>query len=146
MGYPNRQSEIDMLSEHAAADPLDLLVPVSDSAEVRAMIEIVRAVHVATSIKAYAVDLATATRNSSAVRLGASPRASLQLVRAAKAWAAMEGRDYVIPDDVQGLVAHAFGHRMLLTAEAHMSGRGPGDVLASIVGAVAIPAQVSPEP
>jgi MoxR-like ATPase len=144
MGYPNRQSEIDMLSDHAAGDPLDQLTPVSDSAEVRALIDTVRRVHVATSMKAYAVDLATATRQSSAVRLGASPRASLQLVRAAKAWAAMEGRDYVIPDDLQGLVPHAFGHRMLLTAEAHMSGRGAGDVLASIVNTVAIPAS-SPE-
>ena len=76
---------------------------------------------------------------------GASPRASLQLVRAAKAWAAMQGRDYVIPDDLQALVGHAFGHRLLLTAEAHMSGRGAGDVLASIVGSIAIPATVSPE-
>ena len=75
------------------------------------------------------------------MRLGASPRASLQLVRAAKAWAAMEGRDYVIPDDLQTLVPHAFGHRLLLTAEAHMSGRGPADVLASIVSSVADPAR-----
>jgi MoxR-like ATPase len=139
MGYPNRQSEIDMLSEHAAADPLDVLVPVSDAIEVRGLIATVRSVFVAASMKAYAVDLATATRQSSAVRLGASPRASLQLVRAAKAWAAMEGRDYVIPDDLQSLVPHAFGHRLLLTAEAHMSGRGPSDVLASIVATVPIP-------
>jgi MoxR-like ATPase len=139
MGYPNRQSEIDMLSEHAATDPLDVLTPVSDSIEVRALINIVRAVHIAPSMKAYAVDLATATRQSPAIRLGASPRASLQLVRASKAWAAMEGRDYVIPDDMQGLVPHAFGHRMLLTAEAHMSGRGTAEILASIVSSVPIP-------
>jgi MoxR-like ATPase len=145
MGYPNRQAEIDMLSEHAATDPLQALVPVSDSAEVQSLIETVRAVHVATSMKAYAVDLATATRESSAVRLGASPRASLQLVRAAKAWAAMEGRDYVIPDDLQGLVGHAFAHRLLLTAEAHMNGRSAADVLASIVNTVAIPAATGPE-
>jgi MoxR-like ATPase len=145
MGYPNRQSEIDMLSDHAAGDPLDLITPVSDAAEVRALIETVRRIHVADSMKAYAVDLATATRQSSAVRLGASPRASLQLIRAAKAWAAIEGRDYVIPDDLQGLVPHAFGHRMLLTAEAHMSGRGAADVLASIVSTVPIPATASPD-
>jgi MoxR-like ATPase len=143
MGYPNRQSEIDMLSEHAATDPLDVLAPVSDAAEVRALIDTVRSVHIAASMKAYAVDLATATRESSAVRLGASPRASLQLVRAAKAWAAMAGRDYVIPDDLQFLVPHAFGHRLLLTAEAHMNGRGPSEVLASIVNSVPIPAPTS---
>jgi MoxR-like ATPase len=139
MGYPNRQSEIDMLSEHAAADPLDVLAPVADSAEVRHLIDTVRRVHVADSMKAYAVDLATATRQSPAIRLGASPRASLQLVRSAKAWAAMQGRNYVIPDDLQGLVQPAFGHRMLLTAEAHMSGRGAGDVLDAILSSVAIP-------
>jgi MoxR-like ATPase len=91
-------------------------------------------------MKAYAVDLATATRQSAAVRLGASPRASLQLVRAAKAWAAMEGRAYVIPDDMQGLVLPVFGHRLLLTAEAHMTGRDASDVLAAIVSGVPIPA------
>jgi MoxR-like ATPase len=143
MGYPNRQSEIDMLSEHAATDPLDVLVPVADAAEVRALIDTVRSVHIAASMKAYAVDLATATRDSSAVRLGASPRASLQLVRLSKAWAAMAGRDYVIPDDLQFLVSHAFGHRLLLTAEAHMNGRGPSDVLAAIVNSVPIPAPVT---
>jgi len=139
MGYPNRQSEIDMLSEHAATDPLDQLQAVADAAEVRALIDSVRSVYVATAMKAYAVDLATATRQSPAVRLGASPRATLQLLRTAKAWAAMEGRTYVIPDDLQGLVPSVFGHRLLLTAEAHMSGRGAGEVLAAIVRSVAIP-------
>jgi MoxR-like ATPase len=146
MGYPNRQSEIDMLSEHAATDPLDVLRPVSDSAEVRALIDSVRSVYVAVSMKAYAVDLATATRTSPAVRLGASPRASLQLVRIAKAWAAMEGRDYVIPDDLQRLLPHAFGHRMMLTAEAHMAGRGSADVLAGVLASVPIPSDGADRP
>jgi MoxR-like ATPase len=139
MGYPNRQSEIDMLSEHAATDPLEELGPVSNAAEIRALVGAVRRVHVATAIKAYAVDLATATRESPVVRLGASPRATLQLLRAAKAWAAMEGRDYVIPDDVQGLLGPVFGHRLLLTSEAHLNGRDARDILASIVHALPIP-------
>jgi MoxR-like ATPase len=139
MGYPNRQSEIDMLSEHAATDPLEDLGPVSNAAEMKMLINAVRGVHVAGSIKAYAVDLATATRESPIVRLGASPRATLQLLRAAKAWAAMEGRDYVIPDDVQGLLAHVFGHRLLLTSEAHLNGRDARDILAAIMHNVPIP-------
>jgi MoxR-like ATPase len=110
------------------------------------LINSVRSVYVAVSMKAYAVDLATATRTSPAVRLGASPRASLQLVRVAKAWAAMEGRDYVIPDDLQRLLPHAFGHRMMLTAEAHMAGRGSADVLAGVLASVAIPSDGADRP
>ena len=120
MGYPDRRAEIQMLDEHAAIDPLDSLRPVSDASEVRALIGGVRAVHVADAIKAYAVDLAAATRAGTDIRLGASPRATLQLLRAAKAWAALEGRDYVLPDDVQFMLIPVLAHRMLLTADAHV--------------------------
>jgi len=99
----------------------------------------VRAVHVAESIKAYAVDLAEATRQSPDLRLGASPRATLQLLRAAKAWAALGGREYVIPDDIQGLTSPVLAHRLLLTAETQISGRTAEDALAKIVGSVPIP-------
>ena len=102
MGYPDRDAEIMMLNEHAVASTRSTtLRPVSDATEVRALIAAVRTVHVAEAIKAYAVDLAEATRRSSEVRLGASPRATLQLLRTAKAWAALDGRDYVLPDDLQ---------------------------------------------
>ena len=88
-----------------------------------------RAVHVAEAIKAYAVDLAEATRSAPDVRLGASPRATLQLLRAAKAWAALDGRDYVLPDDLQFMLLPVLAHRMLLTADAHISGRTAEDLL-----------------
>jgi MoxR-like ATPase len=140
MGYPDRNAEILMLSEHASLDPLDTLQPVSDATEVRSLIGAVRSVFVSESIKAYAVDLADATRRATDVRLGASPRAGLQLVRAAKAWAALSGRDYVIPDDLQYLLSPVFGHRLLLTAEAHVGGRTVADVLARIMRSTAIPA------
>jgi MoxR-like ATPase len=96
-------------------------------------------VHVADGIKAYAVDLAEATRRASDVRLGASPRATLQLLRAAKAWAALDGRDYVIPDDLQSLTGPVLAHRLLLTADASIGGRTADDVLAKVVASVAIP-------
>jgi MoxR-like ATPase len=140
MGYPDRSAEIIMLGEHAAADPLDSLTPVSSGSEVRALIDSVRAVHVAETIKAYAVDLAEATRRSTDLRLGASPRATLQLLRAAKAWAALDARDYVLPDDVQALFVPVLAHRVLLTAETHISGRTADDALGKIIGAVPIPA------
>ena len=140
MGYPDRAAEIAMLAEHAALDPLDALGPVSDATEVRALIGAVRSVYVSDAVKAYAVDLAEATRRAPEVRLGASPRATLQLLRAAKAWSALAGRDYVIPDDLQFLITSVFAHRLLLTAEAHVAGRTPADVLNRIVAHQPIPA------
>jgi MoxR-like ATPase len=139
LGYPDRNAEIAMLAEHAAADPLAALRPVSEATEIRALIAAVRAIHVSDSIKAYAVDLAEATRRSNDIRLGASPRATLQLLRTAKAWAALIGREYVIPDDVQYLLIPVLGHRILLTAEAHLAGRTPAAVLERIAQGTAIP-------
>ncbi|WP_375476203.1 AAA family ATPase [uncultured Jatrophihabitans sp.] len=140
MGYPDRTAEIAMLSEHAAMDPLDALRPVSDATEVRQLIESVRAVYVSESIKGYAVDLAEATRRAPEIRLGASPRATLQLLRAGKAWAALSGREYVLPDDLQYLLTAVLAHRLLLTAEAHVAGRSAADVLARIAQQTSIPA------
>jgi MoxR-like ATPase len=139
MGYPDRGAEIAMLSEHASLDPLDTLRPVSDAAEVRALIAAVRAVYVSDAVKAYAVDLAEATRRAPDVRLGASPRATLQLLRVAKAWAALEGRGYVLPDDLQYLLEPVLAHRLLITGDAQVAGRSPEDLLARIRQSVAIP-------
>jgi MoxR-like ATPase len=139
MGYPDRTAEIAMLGEHAALDPLDSLHPVSDATEIRALIGAVRNVYVSDAIRAYAVDLAEGTRRAGEVRLGASPRATLQLLRAAKAWAALTGRDYVIPDDLQYLLVPVLAHRLLLTAEATVSGRGAADVLGRIAQTTPIP-------
>jgi MoxR-like ATPase len=139
MGYPDHRAEIRMLDEHAALDPLESLRPVSDAREVRALIAGVRAVHVAESVKAYAVDLAQATRGASDLRLGASPRATLQLLRASKAWAALDGREYVLPDDVQFMLLPVFAHRLLLTSDAHVAGRSAEDVLTEIRRTAPIP-------
>jgi MoxR-like ATPase len=144
MGYPDRAAEIAMLDEHASVDPLEALRPVSDATQVRALIEAVRRVYVSAAVKAYAVDLSEATRHASEVRLGASPRATLQLLRAAKAWAALSGREYVIPDDIQTLLPSVLGHRILLTAEAHISNRTTADVLSRISQATPIPAATAP--
>src|SRR6201999_4061139 len=110
--------------------PLETLQPVADAAQVRALIAAVRTVFVSEAIKAYAVDLAEATRRAPEVRLGASPRATLQLLRAAKAWAALDGREYVLPDDLQHLLVPVFAHRLLITADAHVAGRSAEDLLA----------------
>jgi MoxR-like ATPase len=138
MGYPVEAAEIAMLSARETSSPLDDLEPVTDAAEVRKLITVVAGVHVSAAVQRYAVALSTATRRSPELRLGASPRATLHLVRAAKAWAAMSGRDYVVPDDVHELAPTVLAHRLLPTVEAAMNGRGPGDILAAILDSVPI--------
>ncbi|MBC7375660.1 MAG: MoxR family ATPase, partial [Frankiales bacterium] len=133
MGYPSPDAELQMLSSHGSVEPIDDLEPVADALEVRKLIEIVRGIHVSTEVKQYVVDLLGATRSSPDLRLGASPRSGLQLVRAARAYAALEGRDYVLPDDVQALAGSVLAHRLLPTAQAQVSRRTPEDVVAELL-------------
>ena len=140
MGYPDRSSEIRMLQSHSADEPLESLAPVTDATEVRDMIEAVRQVYVAPSIDAYVVDLVAATRQHPQVRLGASPRAALHLLRAARASAALSGRAHVLPDDVQRLAAPVLAHRLVLTTDAHLARTSAQDIVAEIVTRVPLPA------
>ena len=140
MGDPDRSSEIQMLQAHSADDPLESLAPVTDAAEVRAMIDAVRQVYVAPAIDAYVVDLVSATRQHSHVRLGASPRAALHLLRAARASAALSGRGHVLPDDVQRLAVPVLAHRLVLTTDAHLSRTSAQDVVTEILTRVPLPA------
>ena len=94
---------------------------------------------VAESVADYLVALVTATRSNPLVRMGASPRASRALFRGAKAWAAMEGRSFVTPDDVQTLVKPILAHRLLLTNEARISGTTAEQILDDILAAVPVP-------
>ena len=136
MGYPSAAAELEMLETHGGADPLDALEAVSDAAEVRALVDVVRTVHVSADVKRYVVDLVTATRQSPDLRLGASPRATLQLLRAGRAQAALDGRDYVLPDDIQALALPVLSHRLLPTAEAQVTRRTPEDVVADLLARV----------
>ena len=139
MGYPVESAEIAMLDTHTGANPLDDLEPVADASEIRKLIDIVGQVYVAEAVQRYAVAISTATRRSPELMLGASPRATLHLVRAAKASAAMAGRDYVLPDDVQAIALPVLGHRVMTTVEASMSGRTPEAALRQIVSGVPMP-------
>ncbi len=140
MGYPVESAEIAMLNTHTGTSPLLDLEPVTDAAEIRRLVAVVNDVYVAEPVQRYAVAITTATRRSPELLLGASPRATLHLVRAAKAAAALAGRDYVIPDDVQGLAVQVLAHRLLPTVEASMSGRTPEAALRQIVAGVPMPA------
>jgi MoxR-like ATPase len=139
LGYPDRTAEIAMLSDQTTSDPLQDLKVVSDAATIRSLIETVRTVHVVEAVKDYVVALAEATRTSPELRLGASPRASLHLLRTAKAAAAMSGRDYVLPDDVQRLAVPVLAHRLIPAPSATVAGRSPEEILAEIVARVPIP-------
>jgi MoxR-like ATPase len=139
VGYPVEASEIAMLDSHTQSNPLDDLESVTDAAEIRKLIGIVNQVYVSDAVQRYAVALTSATRRSDELNLGASPRATLHLVRAAKASAAMGGRDYVLPDDLRGLARQVLAHRLLPSVEASMSGRTTGAILDGIVATVPVP-------
>ncbi|MET0296301.1 MAG: AAA family ATPase, partial [Microbacterium sp.] len=138
MGYPDAASEALMLRQRDTVNPLEALVPVATSAEVTGLVAWARSVHVAPAIEDYAVALSRATREHADLRLGASPRATLQLVRAAKGWAALDGRGFVIPDDITALLAPVFAHRLIPTRSAGGArARSAADAIAAILDRIA---------
>ncbi|HUL25458.1 MAG TPA: MoxR family ATPase [Streptosporangiaceae bacterium] len=139
MGYPSPESELAMLDAHGSSSPLEALEPVAGAEDMRDLITAVRQVHVADALKQYVISLVTATRSTPELRLGASPRATLHLLRASRARAALDGRDFVIPDDVQALALPVLAHRLLPSAEALLARQLPEQVLAAIVGKVPLP-------
>ena len=139
IGYPDNDAELAMLDAHGSSSPLDHLQPAAHASDVRALVAAVRGVHVAQQIRQYLINLVTATRTSPALRLGASPRAALHLLRASRAYAALDGRDFVIPDDIQSLSGPVLAHRLLPTAEALVGRELPEQVLAKIVERLPLP-------
>ncbi|MGH8867363.1 MAG: AAA family ATPase [Actinomycetes bacterium] len=139
MGYPEPTAELQMLDSHGSRSPLDEVEPVAEAREMAKLIEVVRGVHVADTVRQYAIDLVTATRSSPDLRLGASPRATLHLVRAARATAALDDRDYVLPDDLQALAVPVLSHRLLPTAETQIGRRTTDQVVTDLVARVPVP-------
>jgi MoxR-like ATPase len=139
IGYPVRSAELAMVASHTGGNPLDDLEAVTDAAEVRKLIDIVAAVHVSDPVRRYAVALTTSTRTTADLQLGASPRATLHLVRAGKAYAALHGRPYVLPDDLRLLAPMVLTHRLLPSVEAAMAGRSTAQVLDGLVAGVPVP-------
>jgi MoxR-like ATPase len=143
MGYPDAASEALMLRQRDAINPLDRMRSVVDTAQVRQMIAFARAVHVSPAVEEYAVALAQVTRNHPDLRLGASPRATLQLVRAAKVWAALDGRAFVIPDDLIALLHPVFAHRLIPSRTiAGARARGGADAITAILDRIAATVRV----
>jgi MoxR-like ATPase len=139
MGYPSPEAELAMLGSHGSASPLEHVKPVATAADVRALVAATREVWVSEGVRQYVVSLAEATRSTPDLRLGASPRATLHLLRAARAYAALAGRDHVLPDDVQALAVPVLAHRLLLTSEALMARRSAADVVTAVVRRTPVP-------
>jgi len=139
IGYPDPAAELAMLDSHGGGSPLDQLKPVAHASDVRALVAAVREVHISDSIRRYIIDLVNATRSSHELRLGASPRAALHLLRASRAHAALDDRDFVIPDDVQSLAVPVLAHRLLPSADAMIGREMPDEVLSGIVRRLPLP-------
>ena len=141
IGYPDVDAELAILRTHGHGDRLKQLQPVTDAASVAAAVGGIRDVHVAPSVERYMVALCRATREHEEVELGASPRASLALLRASRAQAVLGGRDYVVPDDVKALARHVLPHRLILRPEAQLAGRDPIAVVGDVVDGVPAPTE-----
>jgi MoxR-like ATPase len=118
LGYPTADAEAGMLAGHESRDLVDELEAVADRAEIVEAVEIVHRVHASKALRDYIVALLRRTRDDERVELGASPRAGLMLLRAAKARALVHGRDHALPDDVQALADAVLSHRLMLAPEA----------------------------
>ena len=144
IGYPTSDVEADILASHTGAAPLTEIHAVADAPGVAEMIEQARRVHVAPALRRYIVDLVESTRHHSDMYLGASPRASIMILRAARAMAASEERDFVIPDDVKALAIPVLAHRVIVTADAVMSGRSAEVILRELLADVPVPVAEDP--
>lgn len=139
MGYPTAQEEREMLFSLGDAIPLETLETVTSPEELLAAQREIASVQVSASVADYLVALVAETRSHPMVRMGASPRASRALFRAAKVWAAMSGRTFVTPDDLQKLAQPVLAHRLLLSNEARISGTSAADLIDSIVTRLPVP-------
>lgn len=117
LGYPEHSAEKNVLTQYGGASPLDALTPVCTQEEIRTACDMVRNITVSDPIKDYIIDIADATRNSDRLRLGVSPRATLAMMRASQAYAAIMGRDYVLPDDVKKIAIPVLSHRIITRSQ-----------------------------
>jgi MoxR-like ATPase len=142
VGYPSKEEETQILAGHHAGrspDHLEQVEPVLSAEQVLQFRETVRAVHVEEDLMEYVAEIAARTRTHPSLYLGASPRASVALMRGAKALAALDGRDFVTPEDLRATAGPALCHRLILTPEEEMEGRRPDAVIDEIFEEVEVP-------
>jgi MoxR-like ATPase len=146
LGYPVPSDEVDILERQQYRHPLETLQKMVSVEELAEMQEAVKAVYMAPGVKRYIVTLARYTREHQEVYLGASPRGSLALYRTSQAFAAMKGRDYVLPDDVKALAIPTFAHRIILGPAARLRDLDAEQIVEEILNSVPVPGGDLSEP
>jgi len=141
LGYPAEQDENEILLRYEQEEPLETLQPVLSSVMLLGFQQQVRSIKVEKSVREYVVHVTRATREHPAIELGVSPRGTLALYKTAQAFAALRGRDYVIPDDIKYLAPAVLTHRITIHPQTRLRGRTPEQVIAEIVEAVPVPVE-----
>nr|WP_066390842.1 MoxR family ATPase [Neobacillus mesonae] len=141
MGYPDVHEEIEVLNRAQKVPPIEDLYPVIDLDGLRSLQDEIKDVYVDETIKRYIVDIVNRTRGHGSVYLGASPRGSIALMKAAQAYAYMYDRDFVVPDDIQYLAPFVLSHRIILKSEAKFEGISAEEVMNRILARVPVPVQ-----
>jgi len=139
LGYPDFSEEFEMLKNLGDEIPFSSINRLTDAEQINCVQQEIRNVRVSDAITQYIIEIVTQTRSHPLVKMGASPRASRGLYKAAKVWAAMSGRSFVIPDDVQEIAIPCLAHRMLLTGEARLARKNAEAVVSDILHSVAVP-------
>jgi MoxR-like ATPase len=139
VGYLTPEQEVLVISGQKTAHPIESIKPVTELQSVLAMQDEVKNVSIAPQLLEYIVKLVQATRKREEIKLGASPRASIALMKAAAAWAYLEGRDYVVPDDIAKMLPWVLKHRLQLHPKAMVAGKTPDLVVSEIVLSLAVP-------
>jgi len=139
MGYLSFTDEVKVVSEQKIQHPIENLTPFMDLSMVLKLQEEVKKIQISSHILDYIVKLITSTRNKEDIKLGASPRASIALMKASCAWALLDGRDYVIPEDVVALLPWILKHRIALHPKASVAGKTPEIIISELLKSIPIP-------
>jgi len=141
IGYPSEREENEILERFKIDDPLTSLDPVTTPIEIIDLQGERKKVRVEESVRDYIVRVSRATREHNEIELGASPRATLSLYQASQAWAAINSREYVLPDDVKTMAPHVLTHRLMISPQAQLRGRQPNELVADIVASIPVPVE-----
>jgi MoxR-like ATPase len=141
IGYPSQSEENLILERFRTSSQLPELLPVTTPTEILQLLVERRNIRVEDSVRDYIVRIARATREHHEVQLGASPRATMALYHSSQAWAAIQGRDFVLPDDIKFMAPHVLTHRLLVAPQAQLRGRQPSQLVTDIVDSISVPVE-----
>ena len=141
IGYPSQSEENSILERFRSSSQSPHLEPVTNPAEIIQLQNERRMIRVEDSVRDYIVRIAKTTREHNEIQLGASPRATMALYHSAQAWAAIQGRDFVLPDDVKYMAPHVLTHRLMVSPQAQLRGRQPNQLVSDIVDSISVPVE-----